>query len=367
MIMRRTGFKDTELPLVVRLLLLEASENHHETILSLIAYADALRPRPTLYVAAPPSHVSLYQSLREVHVVLPLEGPHAAQAVENFVKAEAITHVLYNTAYGPLPLRLAWRLRDRHQSGIVHDTEKLHRLSAMGWGTVLPLHHFWVLRRRLWETLPFWWRRKSLPLRLAALPRSLTLPPIDKPSDQLWIAIPGRLERKRRAYDDLIELLHEHSPPPHWRFLLLGPAHAPYSDWPSLQARIQSYGLQAYFRVFPQGLDFPTYHSYLQRSDGILPLIHPSLPYWEKYRRYQITGAFSMAFTHRKPLLLHRAFLEEPEFQDTAWGYEKPTELFTYLEALPQLSQRPLYQLPLWEEGPEALRLGLLRSSRKSK
>lgn len=363
--MRRTGSKDTELPLVVRLLLLEASENHHETMLSLIAYADALKPRPTLYVAVPPRWIPLYQTLREVHAALPLQGSNALQAIMQFVQAHAITHVLYNTAYGPLPLRLAWRLRGLHQSGLVHDTEKLHRFSAMGWGTVFPLRHFWVLRGKLWEGLPRWWRKKSRPLRLAALPRSLTLPPVEKPPDQLWIAIPGRIERKRRAYDDLIDALHKRPPPCHWRFLLLGPAEAPHSDWPALQARLQSYGLQDYFLAFPHGLDFPTYHSYLQHSDAIVPLIHPSLPYWEKYRCYQITGAFSMAFTHRKPLLLHRAFLEEPEFQDTAWGYENPAELFAALEAFPQVFQRPLYQLPLWGEGAETLRLGLTGGGRQ--
>lgn len=343
----------------MRLLLLEASENHHETVLSLIAYADALAPRPALYVAAPPRWIPLYQSLPEVAGLLPLEGENPLEQVRAFVQVHSITHILYNTAYGPLPLRLAWRLHRLHQSGIVHDTEKLHRFSAMGWGTVLPLQHFWVLRGQLWHSLPRWWRQKSHPLRLAALPRSFSLPPLEKPPDQLWIAIPGRLERKRRAYDDLLEALHRRPPAPHWRFLLLGPANAPYSDWPTLQARIHSYGLDPYFIAFSEGLDFPTYHSYLRHSEVILPLIHPSSPYWEKYRRYQITGAFSMAFTHRKPLLLHQDFLAEPEFQDCAWGYEKPTELLAYLEKLPQLLTQPLYRLPLWEEGPEALRLGL--------
>ncbi|MCX7607045.1 MAG: hypothetical protein N2170_07275 [Bacteroidia bacterium] len=354
----------------MRLLLIEPSDNHHETVLTLIAYASRLPVLSSLWVAVPERWKGLYARLPEVNGIVELGGDLSVEHLIREVRKQELSHVLYNTAYGPLPFRLSQRLRSAFQTGIVHDTEKLHRFSWVGWAVGCRMQHFWVLRDRLWQTLPRWWRKKSLSLPLAALPSSLeaALPSIAVPPGERWFAIPGRIERKRRAYEDLIEALKERRPSANWRFLLLGPARAPHSDWPFLQERIRRYGIEEYFLVFEEPLDFATYHGYLRVCEAVLPLIHPTIAYWEKYLKYQITGAFSLAFTHRKPLFLHRAFSSEREFMDTAFFYETPLSLIELIERGDSSGHFQLYQSEQWrvEWGVERLWRGLTGGERRS-
>lgn len=358
MMMRRTSPPKIR-TLVVPILLIEPSPNHHETLLAIIAYASQLQPRPRLCVAVPQSWEPFYAKIAEVDEIWPLETFQSVVSLARFARDNQITHVFYNTAYGRWVLKVSWGLRGVHQSGIVHNAEKLLRLSAMGWGIGSRLRHFWVLRERLWEGLPGYWRRKSAPLRLMALPQSVwqALPVLKKPPHECWFAIPGRIEYKRRSYEALITVLRQVRPPTSWRFWLLGPAEAPYSDWPRFQEKIHRYGLEAYFGHFPQGLDFFTYHAYLRACDAVLPLIHPETPYWRTYRRYQITGAFFMAFTHRKPLLLHEAFAEEREFQESALFYRTSGELIRCLERVSDGLPRGFYTSSLWEPAEEVRKL----------
>jgi hypothetical protein len=348
--------------LAVRLLFIEPSPNHHETLLALIGYAAALPEPKEISVAAPPAFQKLYESLAEVQAFQAINGSKTLPDLLAYIRQQNFTHLIHNTAYGPFALRVAWQVRQAVQVGIVHDTEKLHRCSAAGWGVALRLDHFWVLRQRLWERLPLWWRKKSRPFRLATLPPSLLrqIPSIPKPSEERWFAIPGRIEFKRRSYLDLVEALSSTPPPKGWRFLLLGPAEAPYSDWPFLRRKLEETGLLPYFVSFPEGLDFATYHGYLRACEAVLPLIHPTTPYWKNYRSYQIAGAFSLAFTHKKPLLLHKTFADEPDLRDASWFYESPRDLLHILqqdkEALPSL-----YQNSYWDKeiGIEVLRCSL--------
>ncbi|MCS7152553.1 MAG: hypothetical protein N2253_08115 [Bacteroidia bacterium] len=331
----------------MRFLLIETSDNHHETLLSLIAYAK-LQPFPTkVYVAAPPAYESLYASLGEVDGFFSLAQD--GQALNEWIKAMGIEVIFHNTAYGHAVWKLMRRLPPLPQVGIIHDTEKLHRPSWLGWQIAWKLKKFFVLREKLQKDLPSFWRKKAHTLHLAELPLSLwqKLPPISKPAGEKWFAIPGRIELKRRAYLDLIHELVKGDIAPEWKFLLLGPAEAAYSDWPRIQNELRRYGLLSAFKVFPQGLSFPAYHAYLRVCEGILPLIHPGIPYFSKYLRYQITGAFSLAFIHRKPLFLHEAFALEEDLQDAAFFYSSPSQLIELLRAYPEC---PLYQKQFWKE-----------------
>ncbi len=347
----------------MRILCIEPSENHHETLLAWIAGAARINPRPQLYVVTQPAFQTLYAQLEEVEGWFPL--PSEACDVRQLAKRISATHVFHNTAYGRYTHQLISCLRSLPHVGIVHNTAKLRRLSWMGWRIARRLEHFWVLRHGLWAALPRWWRRKSTPLLLTQLPPSLEaqIPPLSVPDGQRWFAIPGRVECKRRAYSELIEVLQRNPPPSGWRFLLLGPANARYSDWPSLHALLEESELGHHFVTFPEGLDFPSYHAYLRASEAILPLIHPTTPYWQAYLRSQITGAFSLAFTHRKPMLLHKAFATEADLADASLFYETTDELLSLLREGP-ISRAALYQSERWnpDQLTRAIEVGLLRS-----
>ncbi|MCX8112524.1 MAG: hypothetical protein N3E49_04920 [Bacteroidia bacterium] len=336
----------------MRLLLIEPSLNHHETLLALIAHAQAQPDPIEVFVAAPSLYQSLYTSLDEVRRYFSLSD--SLEEMMTWVQEEKIELVLHNTAYGRLTLRLSRLLKGLPQIGIVHDTAKLHQLSFMGWSIAWHLSGFFVLREKLYRNLPGIWRSKAHVLHLTDLPASLwaRLPTLHKPNHEKWIAIPGRVELKRRAYLDLIQALPPASKMPAWRFLLLGPAEAPYSDWKTVAFHLRDRGILSYFQVFPQGLSFRDYHAYLRACDAVLPLIHPSTPYFKKYLQYQITGAFSSAFTHRKPLLLHSAFADEEDLRDASFFYSTPSELIELLHALPT---KPLYEKPFWEQSKQTL------------
>jgi hypothetical protein len=65
-----------------------------------------------------------------------------------------------------------------------------------------------------------------------------------------------------------------------------------------------------------------TFYATVAGADLIMPLIHPNTKEYESFTRYSISGAFSLAFGYRIPLLMYADRYNEYEiFKDTAFFY----------------------------------------------
>ncbi len=344
----------------MHLLLAELSNNHHEALLALLAYTAAL-PAQQVTVLAPPSTASLYTALAEVHHFIPFSGWEPL--LRDQLHQSPFTHVFHVTAYGREPLKLAQHLEPLPQVGLIHNTQKLQRFSWLQWRLRRYLKHFFVLRPGLLGGISKTYPLSYLPIHFCPPSFYRLIPPSPLPHGSIYIAIPGRIEYKRRDYFSLIEALRHLKGRDRFRFLLLGPSEAPHSDYPDLATRLEQVGYADLFIRFAEVIDFPRYHAYIQQSRAVLPLVHLEPAKAKPYLRYQIMGAFPLAHLYKKPLLLPQAFADEPDLEDSSFFYDSPQALAQRLEALAagDLPLSSLYQRFTWDLAPyvETLRQAL--------
>ncbi len=174
---------------------------------------------------------------------------------------------------------------------------------------------------------------------------------VERQPDELWIAMPGAVEFKRRDYRSLVEALRGMKQIPKLRFLLLGNATHPAGNGPELRQALRESGLEDLFLFFDHFVPDALLHSYLQQADLVMPLIHPINPDMAKYLENQISGAFPLAFAYQKPLLMHEYYQRYPDFQETSIFYSLDN-LGEILSRLPQLldnlDQSGMYRNPKW-------------------
>ena len=139
-----------------------------------------------------------------------------------------------------------------------------------------------------------------------------------KPENEIWITVPGAISYTRRDYGILIPPAGQKYPK-HIKFILLGNLHK--GDGPAIYQNIKSHGLEQNFICFEQFIPDSTFYSYIRQSDYILPLVHPSLPAYEKYVTDKISGSYNLAIAFRRPMLCPAEMARYEDFKDTSFFY----------------------------------------------
>lgn len=124
---------------------------------------------------------------------------------------------------------------------------------------------------------------------------------LTKGDEETWICIPGKVNTDRRDYDELIKQMRVKNIDERLKFILLGGDDGDLKD---IKKKIRKNGVSERFVTFgsefiPQKL----MSSYIEKSDFIMPLIHPSKEKYKKYIEYKVSGAFNLAFGFEKPLV----------------------------------------------------------------
>jgi hypothetical protein len=89
-----------------------------------------------------------------------------------------------------------------------------------------------------------------------------------------------------------------------------------------LKISLEKLNLTHQFILFEKFIPNEIFYSYLQLSDLILPLIHPTDIWFDKYSKTQISGSYNMAFTYKIPMLSENSFSAYEDFKDTSFFYE---------------------------------------------
>ena len=92
-----------------------------------------------------------------------------------------------------------------------------------------------------------------------------------KPAGECWIVIPGLATSARRDYDKLIsEIAHAENMPASFKFIFLGK----YELGDIINDEVKQSGWwKKYIVTFDGFVDYSTFHSWIQLSDIILPLL----------------------------------------------------------------------------------------------
>lgn len=142
---------------------------------------------------------------------------------------------------------------------------------------------------------------------------------IEKHKDAVWITITGGVENRRKDLSGFIQLVEQ--TPENVQFIFLGKTDPQREDVIELFKQLDERNLRNRIHIFEGFIDHPTFDAYLKQSDFLLPLIHPDTPSAEQYVVNQISGAFTLAYSYRIPLLMHEAYQQEEDLKLAAFFY----------------------------------------------
>ncbi|MCX6139566.1 MAG: hypothetical protein NTX15_01845 [Candidatus Kapabacteria bacterium] len=129
----------------------------------------------------------------------------------------------------------------------------------------------------------------------------------NKGPDDVWIVVPGTVDMRRRAYEDLFcdEVLGRL--PPNARVIVLGNAGKRSDPVRSgFYRMVDTYASRV--TVFEEFMDHQSFHAWMSRADIVLPLLHPQTAEYQDFLTDKCSGAFSMAWAYGLPLLLENGF-----------------------------------------------------------
>lgn len=259
-------------------------------------------------------------------------------AIRRYLIAHRITSVIFNTGGGnhtrdiciatPPGVTLA---------GIVHHTHKLTG-SFTQFLISLRMKKGFVLNDYLLDGIPAMRRRRFASTYL------LFREPVEeerliKNPNELWIAIPGEVDFRRRDYEGLIRELKSGDPlSSSLRFIVLGSCNRDHGDGRALQELLMGSGLEQNFILFDSFVERATFFGYVRQCDAFLPLIHPVTDFFGFYKNHQISGTYNLAFGFAKPLLMHEALRGPDDFEVSAFFYTEATlvPLLNRLAAQPE-------------------------------
>lgn len=141
---------------------------------------------------------------------------------------------------------------------------------------------------------------------------------IQKPSDELWLVVPGAVNYHRRDYDALLEL----DLPAHVRIIILG--NITKEDGLDFKARLEAMpaDYQSHFVLFDKFVPNETFDAYMAQCDFLLPLVHTTRGGLGKYLTDKISGTYNLAVIHRKPMLCPQTLNGHGDMHDVALFYE---------------------------------------------
>ena len=139
----------------------------------------------------------------------------------------------------------------------------------------------------------------------------------------LKIAIPGFVEFHRRDYLEFIDQLTAgpEKLSAQVKFVILG--NAGKKDGQELIEKVKATGLENNFSFYDHFVPLSEMYSQIDSSDLLMTLIGPNNQYYELYRKYKISGTYSLSIMVERPLLLHDSYSEDAEFNNWALYYKQ--------------------------------------------
>lgn len=177
----------------------------------------------------------------------------------------------------------------------------------------------------------------------------------EKPEGTMRITITGGVENRRKDLDRAIEFIGK--APDNVQFVFLGKTDPDHPDARSFLDQLTAKQLENRVTYFTRFVDHSLFDAVLKETDLLLPLIHPGTPSAGQYISNQISGAFTIAFGYRIPLLIHEAYQTEKDLRLSAHFYKEntfPAELQVALARREHISANiagvPKWQIAFQEE-----------------
>lgn len=331
--------------------IIELGDSHEECLLSTIWFLSETY-KVDLYI----NHVlwertqDLHSYCQNVHTIKSKDG--VVSIVDSLKLAKTLQKTNYqriflNTAQGRIKFLCLFSWFNRTKFiGLLHNLQKLkkgvgQRLISYKISQYLVLNDYLQEMAQSLTKVPV---ASYYPIFYPPQPTK----PVEKPADQIWITVPGRVENKRRDYQQLIRIARHLKNHPRYRFIILGNIQATV-DGKALEKQILEEGLSDQFITFSEFVTSPLVSSYMYATDILLPLITPRIADFDKYLSYKISGSWNMAFAFNKPLLIHPAFFAHADFRENAIKLEDSIEKDLLIEQIETCLNKNSYHDQKWQ------------------
>lgn len=335
-----------------KIALVEMGGSHDECLYAQVRYLKSAGHRVELICNhSLKSNVDYFDGLDRVHFIELRTGLTQwvdLWRIRKLLVKGKFDRIVFNTAQGnvlknlfllPLPKKSL-------RFGVIHNLRKLGKSHSQ---KVITRHlkAYFVLSDYLIDRVDPEVRKtvKLQPLYTVFYPN---YPKVDvaKLEHEIWICVPGQVERSRRDYDSLFDSIERYGVNKNVKFIFLGRCEHADGDGSYVKQRIAELGVTEQFMLWDSFIETELFYSILQQSDYILPLIHPDHESFSLYE-YQISGAFNLAFGYKKPLLMERSFAELEDFKTNAIVYSVAT-MMEQMNALSTPDFQQFYQEEKW-------------------
>ncbi len=226
---------------------------------------------------------------------------------------EKYDKIIFNTAE-----KKAWKVilppypKKTELIGCVHNiqrfkTHKTQRYIGKRLDKVL------VLGDYLLKNLPVKTQKKAATFYSIYYPKSTIS--IDKPSNEIWIVVPGGVDSRRRDYKALTHLdLPKNS---NLKIILLGKSSSEKE-----QAIVSVLKQKHWCITFDAYVSDELFNAYIANCDYLLTLIHPNISFYKEYLTNKLSGTYNLAWGFDKPLIMEEAFKDTEVINRNAVFYQ---------------------------------------------
>ncbi len=257
-------------------------------------------------------------------------------------------YVIFNTCSGNKIRNLCLLpLKKPKLAGIIHNTKKIYTSSNQ---KIISkkIKNYFVLNDELLKHIKTNNSLKFSSFYPIFFPEFKTIP-LNKKQNEIWITIPGQIEQSRRNYQFIIDTLKNNTIDSTIKFIFLGRISKKDFNNPkyiTLINDIKYFHEKGKLLCFENFIDENIFHSYLKKSDFIMPLLNSENN--EAYKKYKISGTNNLAFAYKKPLLVHENFIDFDDFKENATFYNNNT-FINLLNNLKEIQNINLYKNKKWQ------------------
>lgn len=309
-------------------LLIEFNESHSEVLHSQILFLLNKNYKVNLWINNQIEFKDIYKGkvkfIREKTKISSLNIGLLYKVVR-FVQRNKIGKIILNTAHGILVRNLCLLLMksDVEIIGVAHQAHKLLKSSTQ---KIISrkIKKYFVLNDYAKEFIN---KQTNNPYNVNSFyPIFFTTQSLQNKisNGKIIISIPGKVIQIRKDYlfllNNILKLPDELKDK--FQFIFLGTATKSES-MDVLNIISENNIPENLIKIYKKHIPENEFNEALQKSDYIIPLIHPTSHSYKEYLSTEVSGAFNTAFAFKKPLLMYNSFNEFEDFKKFALFYNE--------------------------------------------
>jgi len=267
--------------------------------------------------------------------------------IRRYIRKHKISHIVVNTPNKMVSILFLFPFRKVNCTCLVHNGKDFFESGGNAQRAMFQkimlrrVKKFFVLSEYMKNALSKFAKKNNFKLEDLLLfyqPKFNSLPSIKKPDNEFWIVVPGSVEYKRRDYISLLNAIRKEPLHPSIKLIILG--RYKQNIFPEFQTLLDETGLEGK-QIITFGKEFVSnemFHSYVQQSDLILPLMYPSGSKNDMFGRYKFSGTFNISFGYKTPMLLDQSFDDFEDLKNCSFFHETG-DLVKAINAFPNRKQ----------------------------